>query len=965
MNAREFLSAVLPAEGYLIAATPITLPNSNKKVWWNKVVDDVDELIAQCTTWTQEEREVYFAVASYRERQVWNAKKIDHKTGKPGAYEKRTQANVSALKSLFLDIDVKPTQGHYHTQQEAAAALRSFCVKLGLPKPFIVNSGGGLHVYWVLDEAIPREEWQPVAEKLKAACTAEKLLADHNVTADAARVLRPPGTSNFKEDSPRPVAVAMEGRIVALEDLAGPLTTYVADNNVPVAPTRRPAPRAAAPSPLDALGDNLGATNNPLDPDLLVLNCLNFARQVANRGATASEPEWYVALGLARFCDPQLEVMLAVSDGHAGFDRQGMQTKADQWLNLGPPTCAKIAKASDENQSICEGCRLNGKIASPASRGRPLREAPPLEETMTVNEVEVKVPPPPKPYVRATGYDGATYIALPKENDDGEKVYETICPYDLYPKRILRQTMTDDTVEENTVWVVDLPRLGEVELKLPQALLSDTRKLHGVMLSRGAHMNANEAKRVTEFMTAYIRELSKVRDREKMYQRLGWHDNHRTFVTPTKVYMRDGTILPHQSSGALRSLIRYDMTPVGDHGKWFNGMKEMYDGPLNWNYRLFGAATFGSMLLHMTGHKGVLFAASGDTGRGKTTLLQACASIFGDPALSLIGGGRYGTTMNGMWMCLETLHSLPMFWDDTTERDPAEMRDFMLHISTGQGKIRMKGSEHDGKQGSWETFVLSSANTDDVHRILATGKDSSPHLMRMMSVDFDKIDRSSDAKKKADKFRGIIMENHGHAGAMVIPVFVQKYEEIKDRLLTEVGKFDTEADIESQERYWSASIGSCLTATRIAYRLGAWPWDPYRDLDQYYKHVHRQRYTHAQSASNGVDILVEYLNSNVGHTLTLQAKGSSNLDNVVTKPVGELLIRKELDGGLLYMTKDAFNSYCSEVRANYGKVEAELIERGILLRRSCQRVLGADTTWATGQTRCWEISLEKLQEAGR
>ena len=57
--------------------------------------------------------------------------------------------NVSHLGSLFLDLDCGPMK-EYATQAEAFTSLKNFCKTLKLPKPLIINSGRGVHVYWPL-----------------------------------------------------------------------------------------------------------------------------------------------------------------------------------------------------------------------------------------------------------------------------------------------------------------------------------------------------------------------------------------------------------------------------------------------------------------------------------------------------------------------------------------------------------------------------------------------------------------------------------------------------------------------------------------------------------------------------------------------------------------------------------------------------------------------------------------------
>ena len=40
---------------------------------------------------------------------------------------------------------------------------------MSLPKPMIVYSGNGLHVYWVLTEELEPQDWKPLANAMKQA----------------------------------------------------------------------------------------------------------------------------------------------------------------------------------------------------------------------------------------------------------------------------------------------------------------------------------------------------------------------------------------------------------------------------------------------------------------------------------------------------------------------------------------------------------------------------------------------------------------------------------------------------------------------------------------------------------------------------------------------------------------------------------------------------------------------------
>jgi hypothetical protein len=958
MDAREFLALVLPEDGYFIAAKPVPLPDGRQS-WRNVPVRNIDALLAQAAEWVWEQSDAFFAVATYKKDRVWNPAKRNWKTNTMGAWERRTQANAKALRSFFLDLDVKPGKDDaFQSQADAVRALRGLCKTVGLPKPYVVNSGYGIHVYWPLAETADPADWKPAAEKLKAICVHEKVHADHSLTADSARVLRVPGAYNFKRDSAQLVRLLTTGAITSLDAFTATLDAYVEANDVqvviPKAGRKMALPAVNLPAGVE---DNLGVSNDPINGGMVAFACPAFAAQMATHGRTATEPQWRAALGIARFCEPQRQAMLAVSDGHAGFNEAAMHQKVSNWTG-GPSTCASFWK---EDNATCEACPSWRKITSPAQHGRMIREAaaPMLLTQADDTVVEVKLPDPPTPYSRRDLPNGTRHIVIRTEDGDGKPQFETIFPYDLYPVRILRQSV-DSTISEKSVWRTTLPKLGDVDVSMPQSLMSDARKLHAFWLEQGAHINPENAKATQFYMTAYLRELAAYVEREKVYDRLGWHDDYRTFVTPSKAYHRDGSNTKHNASAAIRAITKDAIVPIGTPEQWVDAVK-FYDGAHNENNRFFLRCSLAATIFHMTGFKGVLIAASGETGRGKSTVLEACASMWGDPEPMLISGGEDGTTTNALYSILGTYHSLPLFWDDTTERDAADMRRFLLNISQGKGKERMKGNEHDGRVVRWETLVLSSANTDDVSRIMATGKDSDPHLMRLVSVPFEAVDRSTESKLRADIFKRRIRDHYGHAGPAFLRYVVTNYEKVKVDVEQAMARIDRQMHAESQERYWTATIAVAFVAGQIAYRMGLLPFDPEADLAWMTTHVSRMRQQHVRAASTPSDTITEFLERHLTNTLTLSSKSASNLDNIVHEPRGALYIRKEIDARRLYVSRNALMVYCNEQNANFRKLEDELARRGVVLKRNTHKVLGADTPFATGQTRCWLLDLDALE----
>jgi hypothetical protein len=143
------------------------------------------------------------ALALSKKADVWTAC-ATFKTGSIVNSTGRTAKNAHALQAMRLDIDVGPDKP-LATKSQAATAVAEFCERFGLPLPIIIDSGGGLHVWWPLDAPVDSGRWKTSADAFKHACGVLGFAADPTVTADLARMLRVPGTLNFKYDPSKPV----------------------------------------------------------------------------------------------------------------------------------------------------------------------------------------------------------------------------------------------------------------------------------------------------------------------------------------------------------------------------------------------------------------------------------------------------------------------------------------------------------------------------------------------------------------------------------------------------------------------------------------------------------------------------------------------------------------------------------------------------------------------------------------
>ena len=958
MNAQEFLELLLPPSGVIFTATQAG------KGWANTSHTSIKSAVQHVNTLTFNNQQAYFALATYEKDKVWDPSWKNSAGVVEGKWRTRTQANAQYLKTFFLDLDVDAgDESKFPDKSTAIAELKAFVKKIGLPRPMLVDSGGGIHAYWPLVNAVLTTEWRPVADKFKAICLQEKFKADRSLTSDQARVLRCLGGFNFRRGAPVKLLSGPSGPhpFSLFEDCFG---RYIDDNNIGATAAPRAIAGAIPGNPsvgrqlADGFGDNLGVTNDPIHFDRITFACAQLGAQVAVRGAGIGEQLWRAGLGIAKFADPQAPALAAISDGHAEYDSHATATKADNW-RTGPATCAMFHQS---NPATCEACPHWQGITSPAQLGRTLREAAPaivalVDDTGAIEVIEV--PPPPKSYIR--GKDGK--VSMVTEDKEGTPVYEEVCPYDLYPIKILRQNGEDMQVDERSIWRAHLPRIGAVDMDISQAMISDTKRLYAHLLSKGVYMSVDNSKATQLYMSAYLQVLAAQADREKLYERLGWHEDHTAFVLGDRTLHRDGSSQAHNPSRGIQAVTKGGVTTGGTLDGWKQAMK-FYNRPGYEGHRFFIYAALGAPLFHMndTGNKGVLMTASGDSGRGKTTCLRACASLWGIPEHLILNGNKDGSTINALYETLGTYHSLPFLWDDITERDPEEIRRFLLNISQGRGKERMKGNEHSGRAVSWETIVLASANTDDVSRIMSSGKDVDPHLMRLVGVEFKAIDTGVEAKIGADNFLRQINQNYGHVGPVMMKFVTMHYEKVAKGFIKNVAMVDRllNSSNASAERYWSATVAAAYTGAQIACSLGLLDYPYENDLKWMVEHLVQQRTSIREGSATPQDILAEFLENHISNTLILSAKASSNLDCVVARPYNALLVRHELDTNVIFLSRTAMMEYCTEVKTSFRKLEQALEAAGIIVARNLQKVLGADTAYAKGQLRVWKIDASKL-----
>ena len=960
MNLTTFFELVLPTTGYLILAEPL-----ETKGYRHHIFEDEQAAINKAVDLNFDHKNVFFALAGFRAPKVWNpnAKAFD---GSLGKWQTRTQANAGWLRSLFLDLDIDPAPATpekagkvYTTRTEAITDLNAFVKKLGLPAPMVVDSGGGWHVYWPFDDDVTKDEWQPIADKFKAICLSEGMKIDPAVPSDAARVLRPVGCHNLKRDQAREVAVFTEGDgPTPVGHLKLLLDTYEQNNGISI-------PRKQYSAPTSSSYSNIGRDFDPLDFGLISFGCMVIGGQVACGGKGTSEPLWRAVVGIAKHAPNARAALLSVSDQHENFSEDEMLAKADRW-NAGPTTCNYF-----KNNLGCVECQsCPHKLTSPAQLGRMKEEADaPVERVInpeTGVEEEIEIIQPPAPYIRHLNKStGLNEIVMKCEDKDGNPYHQPVSPNDFYPIRILRNTVAGE-ISECTLWKFHLPRLQPFTAEIRQSMLGDTKGLQALLNNAGIYAHTDQIKAIQVYMSAYLKHLAQERDREKVYTRLGWQfggkdDVERVgYVVGQRHFNMDGTIAACNLSQGVKNATNNGLHPKGAQDEWTKFIDTHYKDDIYQAHRFFIYCSFAAPLLHLTGEKGALVTASGKSGRGKTTVLRAGASVWGHPDGLILNGNPQGATANATENHLGTIHSLPMMWDDTTNLESKKILEFALNVSQGKGKQRMKGNEHDGRSVSWETMVLSSTNYDTMTQALAGQIATDAHLMRIISVPFDKFNDTTAAALGAEEFKRGLYANYGLAGIPFMQYVTANYKDVQARVVAAEKQAWQDFNGHGHERFWMKIIGAVKVAMEIVDELGLLHFDIKADYLWMGSHVGEMRAMHQEFKVDPVEELSAFLEERISETLVMSSKATSNLDNVAHMPQRQLTIRHEMDHGLIYVSKAEVGKYCAEKNESIRTWEDQLIAAGVLVDRGKQKTLGADTKLAKGQVRCWVLDANRL-----
>ena len=876
MELKTFLSRVLDSDGFYCV---IGL-SQDKAV--QKFYNSIDQVVETARNLNNNNYNVSFGLATFE------------------TADSRKVPNIKSLSSFFLDLDCGEGK-EYKDQREALVALQLFCKNTGLPKPVIVNSGHGIHVYWTLTASVPYDDWYPVALKLRSLCNHHNLLADANVTADGARVLRIPYTNNYKKDDVR--------RVTFIGDTVPKTIDFEQFSNLL-------GGGMAVPSKIDdtrisVFEDALMRNAEYRFKNILVkiqkgVGCQQLKHIIDNR-QTLSEPMWRAGLSIAKFCEDKEKATNFISVGHDGYDK----TLTEEKVNLikGPFLCTTF---DEHNPKICADCSHWGKIKSPIALGKVIKQAPKQDG----------IPEYPKPYFR--GANGGIYIR--NIDSDGEPEDKMIYQNDLYVVKRVR----DVEIGEAVVMRLHLPKDGVREFTIPLTSVTSKEELRKQLSMQGIAVTRTDE--LMKYTTTWVNELQSQSEADEARRQFGWVDDELTGFVIGKEEVQADKIKSNPPSTATTGMFRY-FEPRGTLEGW-KKTASFYNREHFELHQFVVGTSFGSPLVALTPINAVTLHLHGLSGVGKTTAMKTGLAIWGDPSELIT---EQDDTLNHRMNRGEVYHSLPLYMDELTNMKGPQFSSLAYQITGGKQRGRMSANSNVERQRGkpWRLICVSSANASMIEKISMVKAMPTAEAQRVLECRVKNLKSILEDKTETDILAQEVNANYGHAGKIYIQYVMNNLEEIRKLLHKVQISADQKAGLSAENRFWSVLVACTMTGLIIAKRIGLVDYD-IKNLFAWAVDLLKSNKHGVSDMSVSVeDTLNDYIHEHWSNVLWIkstddlrkQEDGVTPLIIPESVPRGQLVARYETDLKKVYLVPKPLKKWCGEQQINYNSFVNELITK--------------------------------------
>lgn len=888
----------------------------------------------------------------------------------------RDAKNAVALKAFWLDLDVK--EGAYASIEEAVAAANEFCTRHNLPRyNAAVGSGGGLHVYWVLDAPISKAEWQPIADGFKRAVLADGLKCDTQCTGNSAQILRVPETFNTKLAMRRPVKLFRLTDDIPLDAVkhlaAGVLGGQGAANKATALFPVRSSPAFE----MEVGDEGVEKRNLVPDPRLVFRECPLLHAVFENGGADCGQPLWNLTTLAATFFPNGRGFAHALAKGHrdygdgkptdALYDRKDRE-KAEK--GLGWPSCSAFEAAGSTH---CGGCPHRAAAKTPLHLG-----VMGFAQSGSGGSNGLDLPP---------GYgldsDGRMCIYVGKskkvKQPDGTTVKEEY--NDLVPL-FLNRGWTDAWAQkggaenDDVIHFVIEAEKGHYRqcsityLSLMEGGWTQTPGMGLIPTTMGF-------KHGRDFFLSWMKKLWETKPVVQA-RAFGWSRDKRSFAFGGAEYKKEAPPVP---GGRINPEIGRYYTPCGIEAPWFKAAKWVTDQNRP-DMEILLATTFAAPLLVFSGQEGCMLSAWGKGGDGKTTTRLIAQAVWAHPKL---GGDTLETTDKSIVSKMGHLCHLPLYWDEIRDQN-AQTKVYRAigPLTQGMQPGKMKDGERRQEKSEWQTMLMIMSNRSFFDYLAKENKQTSAWFYRVIEYKVTPVPAAMKKQWNSTKMEkyvtGDLFDNYGKVGERYAQLLADNAPTLLDRLLAIQEAFDRDAKVADPnvERMWSVFCSCILLAVELANELGCeFHYAPIREfLIKVMGDMRKRLAGFSYESDEGTeDILSQFLKSQRRNTIltdictVLNRHTRVNLYNPQPPHLREngkyVTVHYVYNPSIVRISKSTLRDWVYEAGYNPSSF-FEGLARLYNLQEAGQVTLGAGTDYAIGRERVYDLEIHPgsmLEEA--
>lgn len=941
----EFLSKILPRCGIYVG----TFIKEGKT--FNKFYETVEKLSEDIKQYDSKLFDAYHACASYKEK---GSRKAD---------------NAGWMRSIWLDIDVGKADKNksYGTIKEAAAAVVEMCKTYSLPVPMLVQSGMGLHCYWVLDTDLAKEQWKPIVSAFASALNDIGFKHDPSRTKDASSVLRPVG-STWRKNGERAVKVLRD----APEVNVAIFDSIVAKFAIPEKPKV---------SSLFELSNDLGApVEYPPSSAYQVIKFCPTLAEVAEKKGDVPEPLWRAMLGVVKNCTEGDELAHEWSKGDERYSYDSTQKKIDGWTS-GPATCQHFSELSEK----CNGCKHAEKVKSPIQLGMIVNdEEQEIEIVADVTESVTEETAVIDKFKLPKGFEWDGYfLKQAKVNKDG------VVEYVPFTTQLFIITMRVRNVDGVMVARVSRQvyqnewRTFEFETSLiaQKNLLGAAFAAHEIYTIGRYGLDM-----LQDYVRTHLENLRINKIETAIYDSYGWHEGNARFVIGNLAITKDSEIqidVVKDIEGITGKTHGKSLNDVsGTAAEWTAQVNHLYNHKGGEAAQFCILAGFASPLIQIMGLEGwhgIPIGLSGRGGNGKTKVANVACSIYGPPGSLEMQANGEGTTSNARIQVLGRVKNLPFVFDEITGIPPHELAALFYSIQAGKNKIRLKqnGELSAISKLYWnsQTFITCQSPFEQVLNGVRREVHEATSL-RCFSINTDS-DKGWKFVRDQEAAETLLNTQYGTVGRIWLTALINKSDEIGEKCNKYVMRYAPEGG-EENERYYRRLVGTVMFAGKLSKMMGLHDFDLKAVQDWAEEHIMSLRNKRSQATFSASEYLSSFLGWLINRTIVTDSFGDSR--SALEHPQAELrappVARRVLDKAKprLIVERKALADWCRDSDVDVGWMTNDLKSYGYIMENPKQGApicvtgkmvrLGTGTTVQLPPVYALEFDIHKLSGSG-